>query len=393
MLAAPDHTGEYWTNDASGYVHGTLTLAKDLDPPFIFVLLPDDGDVETLTRSELVTYGKRLDEIQWPASWTTAATLTDAVGANEHRHDDPPESEPQHDIQADFDSESVNLRVATWNCQGVHRNDHDVATLLSRCPRPDIVLLSETWTTGGTLTAEIRNICSANRYTPAFSSAPKHPTKRKGRNKGGVAVLVSNDWAHPSIVRPWKGPAVPGYLDGVDIETKGGGSFTILAAYVSPSPDDATLTSRVRETIVHAATRYRKPTIIGGDFNGALRGERDALPTHGDTLHRNMLRESGLRGYTTETRRDGTCFVGLTTRGSRIDDLLVNVNIHPPTAEEVLPKKVFPTQSVHTPLISSLQSPTPSKRGDIGQTPPRRMLNKNETCLTPTDSQPPPTVR
>jgi len=50
MLAAPDHSGEYWTNDASGYVHGTLTLAKDLDPPIIFVLLHDDGDDETPTR-------------------------------------------------------------------------------------------------------------------------------------------------------------------------------------------------------------------------------------------------------------------------------------------------------------------------------------------------------
>ena len=50
MLAAPDHTGECWTNDASGYVHGTLTLAKDLDPPIIFVLLHDDGDDETPTR-------------------------------------------------------------------------------------------------------------------------------------------------------------------------------------------------------------------------------------------------------------------------------------------------------------------------------------------------------
>ena len=38
----------------------------------------------------------------------------------------------------------------------------------------------------------------------------------------------SND---PSIVRPWKGPAVPGYLDGVDIDIKGGYSLTILAAY------------------------------------------------------------------------------------------------------------------------------------------------------------------
>jgi hypothetical protein len=33
-----------WTNDASGYVHGILTLAKDLGPPFIFVFILHDDD-------------------------------------------------------------------------------------------------------------------------------------------------------------------------------------------------------------------------------------------------------------------------------------------------------------------------------------------------------------
>ena len=65
-----------------------------------------------LDKSWSPSYGKRLDEIQWPASRTTAATPTDAVSANEHLHSDPSEAESQHDAQADFDSESVNLRVA-----------------------------------------------------------------------------------------------------------------------------------------------------------------------------------------------------------------------------------------------------------------------------------------
>ena len=115
----------------------------------------------------------------------------------------------------------------------------------------------------------------------------------------------SND---PSIVRPWKGPAVPGYLDGVDIDIKGGYSLTILAAYIPPSHDDKVLASRIRKSIVHSTTQQGNRTIIGGDFNGALWGERDGPRTSSDSLHNVMLTTSGLREYSDGARRAGTCF-------------------------------------------------------------------------------------
>jgi len=243
--------------------------------------------------------------------------------------------------------ETVPLRVAIWNCQGIRNNQHNITSLLTLEPPPDIVLLSKTWTRRGTISEDFRKLCTTHGYSLHVSSTPKLASGR-GRPKGGTAVLISTTWAHPSTVKQWKGPAVPGYLDGVEIDTDGGGSLTILAAYVPPTYSDLKHAPLIRETIVAATTQIVRPTIVGGDFNGARRGERDGDCTQGDSLHNNMIRASGLRSFNADTRRAGPCFAGDTLIGSRIDDLLVGTGVQPPDAEEALSNCDFLTASVHS---------------------------------------------
>jgi exonuclease III len=338
----------------------------DENPPFIFTFHHDDEDRETLTRSELCSYGERLDKLDWPAQWK--AETSDTTNANT-TNNTIPSLNPSPTILIDTNTEMIPLRVITWNCQGIQQNPDSLTTLITHCSFPDIIPLTETWTRSGTLSTIIRDICDINDYSLAFSSTSRNP-KQKGRNKGGVAVLFSKEWAHHSIVRPWKGPAIHGYLDGVEIEIKDGHSLTILAAYVPPSHDDKMLASCIRKTIVHSTTQQGNRTIVGGDFNGALFGERDGPRTNGDSLHNVMLTASGLRGYSDGILRAGTCFAGNTEHGSRIDDLLTSPNIPSPHDESTISEIEFPTHSVHIPLISTLKSPTPTRRGRIEQIPP-----------------------
>jgi len=130
------------------------------------------------------------------------------------------------------------------------------------------------------------------------------------------------------------------------------------------------LASRIRKTIIHSTTQQGNRTIVGGDFNGALFGERDGPRTNGDSLHNVMLTASGLRGYSDGIRRAGTCFAGNTGHGSRIDDLLTSPNILSPHDESTVSKIEFPTHSVHIPLIFTLKAPTLTRRGRIEQIPP-----------------------
>jgi hypothetical protein len=223
----------------------------DENPPFIFTLHHDDEDCETLTRSELCSYGERLDKLDWPSQWKTETSDTSNANTTNNTNSSP---NPSPTILIDTETETIPLRVITLNCQGIQRNPDSLTTLITHYSFPDIILLTETWTRSGTLSTIIRNICDINDYSLAFSSTSGNP-KRKERNKGGVAVLISKEWAHPSIVRPWKGPAIHGYLDGVDIEIKDGHLLTILAAYVPPSNDDTRISHPKNYHTLHDTTR------------------------------------------------------------------------------------------------------------------------------------------
>jgi hypothetical protein len=262
-----------------------MHIALDHSPPYIFTVEYDTDDgvhdfnVELLCRSELVARGHRLDETAWPQWYAGTPIAPDA----------PPE-EPVPTSPAPIPTPAPRARrlpatVVTWNCGGLMVKMHEVDNLI-KFKHPDIIFLTETF-----LLQKQHNHLSrilAKGYTPLYSSLD---AKGHGRPRGGVAVLVSSEWAHASAIKRWAGKSIPGYLDGVEVLTSDGLSHTLLAAYVPPGSDDTDLARRVRSTIQEASVRSGDRLVTAGDFNSVMPGGR-RTPSPGDRAHAELIQLS-----------------------------------------------------------------------------------------------------
>jgi len=214
---------------------GQFTLLRTMNHRLSLYLLPKPGIV------------RLSPDLSWPRTGNALMTLH-GHGPRKHpspvmspagaAHIDPATSTSPNDHTSTSTAETVPLRVATWNCQGMQNNQHNITSLLTLEPPPDIVLLSETWTRRGDHLGRFPQTVHHTRILSPCVFNPEACLWSRGDLKAGTAVLISTTWAHPSTVKQWKGPAVPGYLDGVEIDTNSGGSLTILAAYVPPTYSD-----------------------------------------------------------------------------------------------------------------------------------------------------------
>ena len=231
---------------------------------------------------------------------------------------------------------------------------HEVDNLI-KFKHPDVIFLTETF-----LLKRQHNHLSrilAKGFTPLYSSLD---AKGRGRPRGGVAVIVSSDWARTSAIKQWAGKSIPGYLDGVEVLTSDGLSHTLLAAYEPPGSEDTDLAIRVRTTMHEASVRSGDRLVTAGDFNGVMTGERWP-PSPGDRAHANLIQHSGLTGFSAR-RRVPTYVARSAASGTRIDDCLVGRGAPAPFKEKVLlPDDVFPTTSMHRPLVSKVLLFPPKK--------------------------------
>ena len=292
-----------------------LWVCADDELPSIFAVHYDDGDVETLCRSEVMRRVTRLDGVPLPA-WPGSRGVAPSLGP----------SSLEDRIPQGLGRQRA-ARVLTFNCDGLGLSADEVRHLL-RKTRPDVAFLVETHLIRQQHGARwLSDVWKAEGYDAYLSSTP---ARGRGRAKGGVATLISTGWAHPSTVKPAEGPGlIPGYLGGVTVRTTSGDDLTLLGAYVPPGSDNAELAASVRQSIALADTHYDGRVVIGGDFNGALEGGRAGGLTQADRAHVAALRASGLRYFDRGPRRP-THAARRADDGSRIDDCLVGARLPPP---------------------------------------------------------------
>ena len=337
-------------------IQATLHMARNSSPPFTFVVTYDDNTItnELLCRTELQRHAELIEHngsAAWP-TWLNPRFLE--VPATSHSRPRPrpfplPRRYERHKTAT----------VIVWNCQGHRHNLPEVLKLMDM--RPDVLILTETWTTRERrLHPAVGVKCNHLGYKQTTSSLPS-PRAARGRPKAGVAILVAHSFAHPTSVSPWPESKLGGYLHGVDVDMGDGNPMTICAAYVPQKPEEAALAADIRETIKATATTSGA-FIVGGDFNGALHGERPGRKTDNDKLHEAMVVEACLKSYKPDRgRRENTCFANTKTkRGSRIDDLLTSGGASPPHSEEIL---TLPSTSPHRALRSELKLPEPPRKG------------------------------
>ena len=368
VRVAPAPGAPKWSDDPDGRAPGTIYLMRDKAPPFFLLVKFDDGDEESFSRSELRDAALLEPGARWPDWDESDPLMCQQAPPPPSGGADPASVGADLGAPPTLDSQ---ISVVTWNCQGLGLNREGVRHILAGddgegggFSPPEIVILTETWTRAD------RHKPRWDGYTVLSTSAPL-PPRGFGRNKGGVAVLISERWAHPSTIKPWTGPAdVHGYLCGAVIPAARGPPLTVLAAYVPPGPNDRELAARVRAAIAAASEETDGVLMVGGDFNGALEaGDRPAGITDRDRAHRAMVDRCGFQTYRPELgRRARTCTQAReATHHTRIDDLLAGRAMRPPTSERTLTG--IASSSVHDPLISGVTVQSPSCTGPPPQEP------------------------
>jgi ribonuclease HI/exonuclease III len=340
---------------------GTLTLLNDDDPPFIFKIEYDtDQEFELLSRSELLEFGTRIvagQQLPWP-DWEKPTVLRPVAAR--------PKDQPRLTTFSEADARAYQalpprreITTVTWNVQGP-RNYPSLVEIINESS-PEIIFLTETHTRTSKV-ARLQRLSSLGYSIHTSSSYSKPLSRHGGRPKGGVAIMVRNDWAHPATLKATE--LIRGNLLTVDVEHQGGAKTTLAVVYVptqSPDPSHAAaVRGRVRELAREAGA-----IVLAGDFNGAPAGERDGAETPGDREHQKLLEEIPLcRTQAEEGRTRSRTQHWLGQRGqpcsSRIDDVLTSRLVGPPITEQVIDVL---TTSTHAPLVVTLLIPPPTRAG------------------------------
>ena len=336
---------------------GTLHGAADAEMPFAFLILYDDGDDETVCRSELRARASIQGGAGWPWDLSSPAPWAEALLPPAAL---PPPTRAAHSRGENPTTEPV--RSMVWNCQGM-RNNSDSLTHAVAWKRPHLIFLSETFLVGSHVR---RGRFGMSGFTAFHTTTARDYRERgKGRARGGVCVLISEDWADAAGVRRVPTPRdLLGYLSVVEVACVGGDDLLLAAAYVPPGQENEEVAAKVRAHLLSLSAKGQA-LIVGGDFNGVLLPtERPAGKAYpGDLAHRRLVSEAGLSSSSglahASGRRPPTYVVGASAVGSRIDDVLTGGGLPPPHEVGVIR---LHSLSHHHPLVSRVHAPIPCGR-------------------------------